>query len=532
MMCAVPTLMPTAAKVGRQQTVRSRAVRVAAKPAVRQFVASAFRTNVLSKGAVAKRASVAVRAQAPVKADEAPAVQEAPVAKSAVAKVVPAVLAAAACLVAAGPASATAATVVAADTAWILTSSALVLFMTIPGLGAFYAGLVKKSSMVSVLMQCFACCCMISVMWYTVGYSLCFGAGNGFIGDFSNVFLKNVTTASVNGTIPEALWVLFQMTFAIITPALMIGSFVERMKFNAVMTYFALWMFAVYFPACHMVWGDGLMAQLGVLDFAGGIVVHITAGIGALVGCIELGKRKENVMAVNNLMLTCLGTGMLWVGWYGFNGGSAVAAGSGAAFAALATQISAATAACVWLLQDIKESGKSSLLGMCTGSIAGLAAVTPAAGFISPLGALCIGAISGVVCRFFSFTVKEHFDYDDSLDVFGVHGVGGFVGTILLGIFGNPFFGGFNNVPMLTQTGIQIAAALATTLYTAVASYACLKLTGLICGGIRVPDEAEVGGVDEYSHGEMIYVEEPPVLPTVSQAAPVPAPATTNIPAN
>lgn len=511
MMCSLPTVMPIAAKAGRQPTMRPRVARVSAKPTVaRQFAVAAFGSNVLSKSAI-RRTSLALRARASVDSEETlPAVQPAPVATSAALKVAPAVLAAAACLVCAGPAAAAEATIVAADTAWILTSTALVLMMTIPGLGAFYGGLVKKENIVSVLMQCFACCCMVSVLWFAVGYSLSFGTGNGFIGDFSKVFLKGVTPLSVTGTIPEALWALFQMTFAIITPALMIGSFVERMKFNAVMTYFALWMFAVYFPACHWVWGGGFMSQMGVLDFAGGIVVHITAGIGALVGCIMLGPRKDDSMAVHNLMLTCLGTGLLWVGWYGFNGGSAVVAGADAAFAVLASQISAATAAGVWMLQDIKQDGKSSLLGACTGSIAGLAAVTPAAGFVGPVGALCIGAISSVVCRFFSFTIKEKFKYDDSLDVFGVHGVGGFVGTILLGVFGSPVFGGFNAVPILTQTSIQAAAAFFTVAYTAIASYICLKLTGAICGGIRAPPEAEAVGMDEYSHGEAIYVESSP----------------------
>eukprot|EP00241_Pyramimonas_parkeae_P002354 CAMPEP_0114246116 /NCGR_PEP_ID=MMETSP0058-20121206/12274_1 /TAXON_ID=36894 /ORGANISM="Pyramimonas parkeae, CCMP726" /LENGTH=525 /DNA_ID=CAMNT_0001359247 /DNA_START=43 /DNA_END=1620 /DNA_ORIENTATION=+ len=414
---------------------------------------------------------------------------------------------------AASPAHATAG-LVAADTAWVLTSTALVLFMTVPGLSAFYGGLVKRDSVLSVLMQCFAITCLMSVLWVVCGYSLSFstvGMVEGarglpsIIGGLDKAFLTGVTAESLTGTIPEALWCLFQMTFAIITPALMVGSFVQRMKFNAVMWYVFMWAFAVYFPACHMVWGGagGFFADMGVLDFAGGIVVHITAGIGALVGAIMLGPRKENKLACGNITLTCLGTGMLWVGWYGFNGGSAIAAGSGAAYAALSTQISAATAALVWMLQDIAETGKASLVGICTGSIAGLAAITPASGFTGPLGALCMGVLSAVVCRFFSTTIKETFNYDDSLDVFGVHGVGGFLGTCLLGILGHTSLGGFNAVPMMQQTKVQCIAAVATALYTAVASFVCLKITSAITGGLRVPVEAEEKGLDMYSHDEI-----------------------------
>jgi Amt family ammonium transporter len=418
----------------------------------------------------------------------------------------------------AGPAAAAAAPLpvaVGADTAWILTSTALVLFMTIPGLSAFYGGLVKRECVLSVLMQCFAITCMVSIMWVVCGYSLSFstvGMVEGakgmasFVGGLDKSFLSGVGMSSLNGTIPEALWVLFQMTFAIITPALMIGSFVERMKFNAIMWYVALWMVAVYFPFCHMVWGGpgALLADMGVIDFAGGIVVHITAGIGALVGCIMLGPRKENKLACDNLTLTCLGTGMLWVGWFGFNGGSAGTAGAEAAFACLATQISAATAAFVWMLQDLKEFGKASLVGICTGSIAGLATITPAAGSVGPLGALCIGICAGIVCRFFSTTVKEMGGYDDSLDVVGVHGVGGFLGTCILGIFGNSMFGGFVDTPMMQQTIIQCSAAVGCALYTAVASFICLKIAAAISGGLRVPAEAE-GSTDKFSHDEGQY---------------------------
>ena len=424
-----------------------------------------------------------------------------------------------------GPASAAAAAVpavVGADTCWILISSALVLFMTIPGLAAFYAGLVRRMNTLSVLIQCFALTAHMSVLWFLCGYSLSFsevGMKEGattlasFIGGLDKVGLAGVSMSSVAGTIPEALWVLYQMTFAIITPALMIGAIVERMKFNAVMWFCTLWMFAVYFPACHMVWGGpgAFFADMGVLDFAGGIVVHITAGIGALVAAMYLGERKENKMHQGNLVLTFLGTAMLWVGWFGFNGGSAGAASAGAAFACLATQLSASVSAIVWTALDVIENGKVSVLGTCTASIAGLAAITPAAGFVGPVGACLMGAASAIVCRFFSTTVKEKFGYDDSLDVFGVHGIGGFLGTILLGVLASPALGGFNEVPVMKQTIVQVIAAVSTAVYTAGATWACLKITDKITNGIRVPDEAEEQGLDVYSHGETAYTPMPPV---------------------
>lgn len=410
--------------------------------------------------------------------------------------------------------------------------------MTIPGLSAFYAGLVKRKNMLSVLMQCFSLTCVMTLLWYTVGYSLCFSeAGNGILGGLDKAFLAGITKASVWETIPEALWSLYQMTFAIITPALMVGSFVERMKFSAVMWYCTLWMFAVYFPACHMVWGPGgAMAAAGVMDFAGGIVVHITAGIGALVGAIVLGPRKDNRMVPGNLVLTVLGTGMLWVGWYGFNGGSALAAGADAAFACLATQIAAASAAITWCAQDIAETGKASMLGIATGSIAGLATVTPCAGFVGPLGALLLGIAGGVICRFFSLVLKEKCGYDDSLDVFGVHGVGGFVGTCLLGVVAAPALGGFNfDTSVATQSMIQVVAAVGTAIYTAAASYACLQVVKKIVGGdLRVPAAAEEGeGLDSYSHGEQCYTlsegevdgGQPVDVPLGNNITPAPEPA-------
>mmetsp|Transcript_25378 Transcript_25378/g.30756 ORF Transcript_25378/g.30756 Transcript_25378/m.30756 type:complete len:556 (-) Transcript_25378:141-1808(-) len=412
------------------------------------------------------------------------------------------------------PASASA--MVAADTAWMLTSTALVLFMTLPGLAAFYAGLCKRKNILSVLMQCFTICCIQTVLWFAVGYSLCFstvGMQEGvkgmasFIGGFDKVFMNGVTMSSVTGTIPEALWAMYQCTFAVITPALMVGSMVERMKFNAVMIYTTLWTVAVYYPACHMIWGGagGLLTDMGVVDFAGGIVVHITAGIGALVAAIVCGERRDNKLHQGNLALTMLGTGMLWVGWFGFNGGSAAAAGAEAAFAIVATQISAATAALVWMMLDIQETGKASLVGILTGSIAGLATITPAAGFVGPMGAFCLGVIGSAICRWCSTDLKHRYGYDDSLDVFGVHGVGGFVGTCLLGVFASSFFGGFGtDLPMMKQTFVQCAAAVACVVYTGVVSWGLLKATEAVCGGsLRVPVESEEGeGLDQFCHGE------------------------------
>uniref|UniRef100_A0A7R9TKY3 Ammonium transporter n=1 Tax=Prasinoderma coloniale TaxID=156133 RepID=A0A7R9TKY3_9VIRI len=388
--------------------------------------------------------------------------------------------------------------------------------MTLPGLSAFYGGLVKRKNQLSVFMQCLVCACVASVMWFSFGYSLCFAdAPNAVVGGLGNAFMKGITVDTLVGTLPEALWALYQMTFAVITPALMIGAFVERMKFNASIIYMALWSIAVYYPACHLIWGGGALAAAGVVDFAGGIVVHVTAGVGALVACHVLGPRKNNTMVPGNILMTLLGTGMLWVGWFGFNGGSAAAAGTEAAFANLCTHLSASIAALVWMFLDYLETGKTSAIGTCTGAIAGLAAITPAAGSVGPLGGIIIGTLSAIICRFFSTTVKEKVGYDDSLDVFGVHGVGGFVGTLALAFFGAPMFGGFSTVPMMEQFGIQLAAATGVALYTAVASFVCLKITGVITGGIRVAEEVESGpeGLDGYSHGEAAYTLEEGELP-------------------
>jgi len=383
--------------------------------------------------------------------------------------------------------------------------------MTLPGLSAFYGGLVRRKNQLSVFMQCLACACVMSIMWFAFGYSLCFtDAPNSPVGDLSKAFLRGITMDSLVETLPEALWALYQMTFAVITPALMIGAFVERMKFNASILYMALWSVVVYYPACHLIWGGGALGAAGVIDFAGGLVVHLTAGVGALVAAYMVGPRKNTTMVPGNILLTLLGTGMLWVGWFGFNGGSAAAAGAGAAFANLVTHLSASMAGLVWLLLDYKETGKTSAIGLCTGAVAGLAAITPAAGSVGPLGAVLIGALSALICRFASTTVKEKLGYDDSLDVVGVHGVGGLVGTLALAVFGAPLFGGFMTEPVMRQLGIQAASSLGLGLYTAAASYVCLKATSAVTGGLRVPEEAEVGpeGLDGYCHDEACYTLE------------------------
>lgn len=406
-----------------------------------------------------------------------------------------------------------------ADTAWILTSTALVLFMTIPGLSLFYAGLVATKNVLSVLMQCLALTGLMSIIWLVFGYSLAFdgtgmqeGAVNlsSFIGGFDKAFMAGVTADSLSGTIPEILFFVFQMTFAVITPALMVGAFAERMKFSAMLIFSTLWLIFVYTPICHMTWGGagGYFADLGVLDFAGGIVVHITAGIGALVACIMIGPRKGYPTAPlipHNLTMTVTGTGMLWVGWFGFNGGSALAADGAAAMAITVTHLSASTAALTWMGIEWVKHGKPSVLGCATGAIAGLAAVTPASGFIGPIGGLAIGLASGVICFLASTTMKQKLGYDDSLDVFGVHGVGGFVGIVLAGLFCAEMFGGNQgDVAIGAKMGTQLYAAIVTVVFTAVVSWVLLKLTDAMVG-LRVNDEEETQGLDLVLHEESGY---------------------------
>jgi len=407
----------------------------------------------------------------------------------------------------------------AGDTAWILTATALVLFMTIPGLALFYGGLVRTKNVLSVLMQCLALTAAMTVLWLILGYSLAFdGSGmeagvtnlHSFIGGFGRVFLMGVSADTLSGSIPEVLFFAFQMTFAIITPALIVGAFAERMKFSAMLLFSVLWLIFVYTPLCHMTWGgDGaFFADLGVFDFAGGIVVHITAGFAALVTCIMIGPHSgypKTPMPPHNLTMCITGTGMLWVGWYGFNGGSQLAADGGAAMAITVTQISAATAALTWMAIEWTLHRKPSALGLATGAIAGLAAVTPASGFIGPVGGLCIGLASGSICWWVSTSVKRRFGYDDSLDVFGVHGVGGLIGTVLVGIFAAETFGGNQGALAIgRQLGLQSGAALIAIAYTLLVTWVLLKVVESLVG-LRVDPSEESLGLDLALHDESGY---------------------------
>ncbi len=400
------------------------------------------------------------------------------------------------------------------DTAWILTSTALVLFMTLPGLALFYGGLVRTKNVLSVLMQCFAIACVVSILWVVYGYSLSFGDGgsmNAWIGGLDNAFLANVTRDSLSGTLPESVFVMFQMTFAIITPALIIGGFAERMKFSAMLLFSVLWVSVVYFPVCHWVWGGGWLAEMGLLDFAGGTVVHITAGVAALVSALVLGKRTgfpTTPMMPHNMTMTVTGAGMLWVGWFGFNGGSAVAANGDAGMAMLVTHISAACGALTWAAMEWIKYGKPSALGTVTGMVAGLGTITPASGYVGPMGALIIGFSAGVVCFYATAFIKQKLKIDDSLDVFPVHGVGGILGTMLAGVFVSAGFGGAGfaeGVTMSSQLGVQLTGVLATVAFTAVATYIILKLVDALLG-LRVSDEQETEGLDINQHDERGYI--------------------------
>ena len=345
-----------------------------------------------------------------------------------------------------------------ANTSWILTSTALVLFMTLPGLSLFYAGLVRSKNVLSVLMQCFSIACLMSLLWLAVGYSLSFGEGSPFFGDFSKAFLAGIGEDTLSGDIPETLFAIFQMTFAIITPALIVGGFAERMKFSSMLVFSALWLLFVYAPICHWVWGGGWLGNLGLLDFAGGTVVHITAGVAALVAAIVIGNRKgfpETPMPPHNLTMTVCGAGMLWVGWFGFNAGSALASNGDAAMAMLATHISAAAGSLAWMTVEWIRYGKPSVLGIVTGMVAGLGTITPASGFVGPMGALVIGLTAGVVCYFATQMIKRKFVIDDSLDVFPVHGVGGVLGTLLAAVFASSELGIFSGQGLDISIGQQ-----------------------------------------------------------------------------
>lgn len=404
------------------------------------------------------------------------------------------------------------------NTAWILTATALVLFMTLPGLALFYGGLVRSKNVLSVLMQCFAIAGGVSILWLIGLYSLSFGDGgslNSVIGDLSKAFFYGVGRSSLVGNIPESAFAAFQMTFAIITPALIIGAFAERMKFSAMLVFSMLWVTLVYTPVCHWVWGGGFLQKMGVLDFAGGIVVHITAGISALVAALVLGPRKgfgKTAMAPHNMTMTVIGAGMLWVGWYGFNGGSALAANGTAGMALVATHISASAGALMWMFIEWRKFGKPSVLGIVTGLVAGLGTITPASGFVSPGGALIIGLAAGLVCFYATQLVKRKLQIDDSLDVFPVHGVGGIMGTFLagilcapgLGVFGGMGFGAGNN-SIGQQVGVQLLAIIIVTAYTALMTWGLLWLTGKFTSGLRVTDEHETEGLDLVLHDERGY---------------------------
>jgi len=408
------------------------------------------------------------------------------------------------------------------DTAWMLTSMALVLFMTIPGLALFYGGLVRSKNVLSVLMQCMAITSLVTILWAAFGYSLTFSTSgmitgsfnlNAFIGSLDKLFCRGLTATSVYGTqtIPESLFFCYQLTFAIITPALIIGAFAERMKFSAMLWFMGLWTTVVYFPVAHMVWGGAgaFMADRNVLDFAGGIVVHVNAGVAALVCAIMLGKRHgypHTPMPPHSLPLTTIGTGMLWVGWFGFNAGSAIAANTTAAMAMLVTHLAAGVAAMTWMLIEWRQHGKPSVLGICTGAIAGLATITPASGFVGPFGAVAIGVAAGVICYVAATTVKRALGYDDSLDAFGVHGVGGALGTVLAGVFASKALGGYspNDLGIADQIMAQLMGIGITAVWSGLGSYIILMILDSAIG-IRVTPQAEIEGLDLTQQNERAY---------------------------
>jgi Amt family ammonium transporter len=401
------------------------------------------------------------------------------------------------------------------NTAWVLTSTALVLFMTVPGLALFYGGLVRTKNVLSLLMQCFAITGLISLLWLVYGYSLAFGPDvGGVIGNLGKVFLAGIGAETLRGDIPEAVFSMFQLTFAIITPALIVGSFAERVKFSAMLLFSGLWFTAVYLPVTHWVWGGGWLGRLGLLDFAGGTVVHVTAGVAALVAALVIGSRRgfpEVAMAPHNMTMTVTGAGMLWVGWYGFNAGSALAANGSAGMALLATHVSAAAGAMTWMAMEWGRYGKPSALGVVTGMVAGLGTITPASGFVGPAGALVIGITAGIVCFTATLKVKRVFKIDDSLDVFPVHGVGGMLGTVAAGVFASKGLGIFSGsgfaegiTSMGRQVGVQALGVAAVAGYTALVTLILLKVVDGLTG-LRVSEEQEVQGLDIALHEERGY---------------------------
>ena len=397
------------------------------------------------------------------------------------------------------------------DTAWMLVATALVLLMTLPGLALFYGGLVRSINVLSVMMQCCTVACVSSVLWLVVGYSIAFGDGgtaNAWFGGFGKAFLAGVGVDTLSGTIPEALFCLFQMTFAIITPALIIGAYVERIRFLHVVIFSGAWMLIVYAPVAHWIWGGGFLADLGVLDFAGGLVVHATAAAAAMVLVMMLGPRRgfpRDSVPPHNPGMTMTGAALLWVGWYGFNGGSALTAGGGAAMAMLVTHISAATAALVWIVVEYIRFGKPSLVGLVTGLIAGLASITPASGFVGPIGGLFIGLIGGVVCYLAVGWIKINLNVDDTLDVFAVHGVGGIIGTLLTAVFGATAFGGLGLDTSIGEQFVrQLIGVAVTVVWTVLASWLIILAVKKLVG-LRVDSAAESEGLDYTTHGERSY---------------------------
>jgi Amt family ammonium transporter len=400
------------------------------------------------------------------------------------------------------------------DTAWMLTSTALVLLMTIPGLALFYAGMVRSKNVLSVMMQCFAITALVSVLWAIVAYSIAFtdgGGMNAYMGGFSKAFLSGVGVDTLSGSIPETVFMTFQMTFAIITPALVVGAFAERMKFSAMLWFMGLWLLVVYAPICHWVWGGGWLGSMGVLDFAGGTVVHINAGIAGLMAALVMGKRKGfpgTAMPPHNLGYTVMGASMLWVGWFGFNAGSELAADGTAGMAMAVTQIATATAALAWMFAEWMSHGKPSVLGIASGAVAGLVAITPASGTAGPMGAIAIGAAAGVGCFLGATKLKRAMGYDDSLDAFGVHAIGGIIGALLTGVFADASLGGVGLAEGITigkQLGTQLVGVVATLVYTAVVSFILLKIIDAVIG-LRVSEEQETEGLDLALHDERGYI--------------------------
>ena len=402
-------------------------------------------------------------------------------------------------------------TLSAGDTAWMLTSTVIVLMMAIPGLALFYAGMTRKKNVLNTVAMVFAAVCVLSVTWFVIGYSIAFGDGgafNAYTGGLDKLFLGHLTKDALSGTIPESLFIVFQMTFFAITPALIVGSIVERMKFSSLLVFLVLWSLIVYAPICHWVWGGGFLSEDGVLDFAGGTVVHINSGVAGLVAALVLGRRKgygtEN-LAPHNLVLTMIGASLLWVGWFGFNAGSAAAADDSASMAALVTQIAAAAGGLTWMIAEWIFHRKPTILGVTSGAIAGLVGITPAAGFVDPMGGLFIGIGAGFGAFFFSTAVKKALGYDESLDVFGIHGIGGIVGAVLTGVFAVEAIGGTAGLleGNFAQVWIQIYGIIATIVWCAVATFVIMMVLKFTIG-IRVPEPVEVEGLDVNLHGEVV----------------------------